>query len=86
MTLFIRVMIMMLLLAVAGAGFYGINYLKKLGPLPAGYVAHAICSGVFIAGRDFDEVLAHDVLGLQRRVTETHVDGNVVTTRFGIWP
>ena len=52
------------LLVVFGAGAYGLNYLKRLGPLPSGYVSHAVCSGVFIAGREFDEVLAQDVLGI----------------------
>ena len=74
------------LLVVVGAGVYGLQYLKRLAPLPSGYVSHAICSGVFIAGREFDEVLAHDVLDQQRRLTATRVDGNVVTSKFGFWP
>ena len=74
------------LLVVLGVGAYGLNYLKRLAPLPSGFVSHAVCSGVFVAGRDFDEVLAHDVSALQRRLTSTEVDGNVVTTTFGLWP
>ena len=68
------------------AGLYALQYLKRLGPLPSGYVSHAICSGVFIAERAFDEVLAHDVSSLQRRLTRTRLDGYVITTRFGFWP
>lgn len=74
------------LLVVVGVGVYGLQYLKRLGPLPSGYVSHAICSGVFIAGREFDEVLAEDVLELQRRMTRTELHGNVVITKFGFWP
>ena len=74
------------LLVLVGAGVYGLQYLKRLGPLPTGYVSHAICSGVFIAGREIDEVLANDALELQRRLTRTELDGNVVTTKFGFWP
>ena len=74
------------LLVAVGAGAYGLHYLKRLGPLPTGYVSHAICSGVFIAGRKLDEILAHDVLDLQRRMTRTQLDGNVVATTFGFWP
>ena len=67
-------------------GVYALIYLKRLGPLPAGYVSHTICSGVFIAGREFDEVLAHDVQELQRRLTRTHIKDNLVITNFGFWP
>ena len=67
-------------------GVYALIYLKRLGPLPAGYVSHTICSGVFIAGREFDEVLAHDVQELQRRLTSTHIKDNLVITNFGFWP
>ena len=74
------------LLLVIGAGLYGLNYMKRLGPLPSGYVSHALCSGVFIAGREFDDVLAHDVLELQRRLTRTKLEGNIVVTTFGFWP
>ncbi len=77
---------MVALLVVVGAVVYGLHYLKRLGPLPSGYVSHAICSGVFIAGREFDDVLAHDVLEMQRSLTRTQLDGNVVTTTFGFWP
>ena len=74
------------LLVVVGVGAYGMHYRKRLAPLPSGYTSHAICSGVFIAGREFDEVLAHDVLEMQRRLTRTELDGHVVTTKFGFWP
>lgn len=77
---------LLVLLVVVGSGAYGLNYLKRLAPLPSGFVSHAVCSGVFVAGRDSDEVLAHDVSALQRRLTSTEVDGNVVTTTFGFWP
>ena len=65
---------------------YALSYLSRLGPLPAGYVSHAVCSGVFIARREFDEVLAHDISALQRRLTRTKIAGNVVTTQFAFWP
>lgn len=67
-------------------GAFALNYLKRLAPLPTGFVSHAVCSGVFIAGRDFDEVLAHDTMALQRRITDTEIEGNLVTTSFGVWP
>ncbi len=84
-TLIKRAAVAALLVAI-GIGAYGMHYLNRLGPLPSGYVSHAICSGVFIAGRDFAEVLAEDVTQLQRRMTRTELDANVVTTRFGFWP
>jgi CubicO group peptidase (beta-lactamase class C family) len=74
------------LLAIVGVGFYGVNYLQRLGPLPSGFVSHAICSGVFIAERDFDDVLSQDIAALQRRMTRTEIEGNIVATRFGFWP
>lgn len=86
MTKVIRRAAIAALLVVVGSGLYGLQYLKRLAPLPSGYVSHAICSGVFIAGREFDEVLAHDVLEQQRRLTATRIDGNVVTSTFGFWP
>ena len=60
-------------LLVVFLGVYALSYLNRLGPLPAGYVSHAVCSGVFIARREFDEVLAHDISALQRRLTRTKI-------------
>ena len=74
------------LLVAVGVGLYVLQYLNRLGPLPSGYVSHAICSGVFISGRKFDDVMAEDVTALQRRMTRTEIEGNTVSTRFGLWP
>lgn len=65
---------------------YGVNFLSRLGPMPSGYVSHTICSGMFISGRDYDDLFANDIPKLERRLTRTEVDGNVVTTQFGFWP
>lgn len=82
----IKCMVVAILVVLFGGGALGLNYLERLGPIPAGYVSHAVCSGVLLAGRSFDDVYAHDVMALQRRTTETSIDGNLVTTRFGFWP
>ena len=77
---------MIALLLVAGLSAYGLSYLKRLGPIPAGYVSHTICSGIFIAGRDYNDIYATDISQLQRRLTRTQIDGNTVITQFGFWP
>ena len=82
----LKTIAMITLLVVMGLSAYGLNYLKRLGPLPAGHVSHTICSGVFIAGRDYDDIYASDIPELERRLTRTQIDGNTVTTQFGFWP
>jgi hypothetical protein len=74
------------LLVVIGLSVYGLNYLKRLGPMPAGYVSQTLCSGLFIAERDYDDIYANDITDLQRRLTQTQVEGNIISTKFGFWP
>lgn len=65
------------LLVVIGLSAYGLNYLKRLGPMPAGYVSQTFCSGLFIAERDYDDIYANDITNLQRHLTHTQVEGNI---------
>ena len=74
------------LLVVIGLSAYGLNYLKRLGPMPAGYVSQTFCSGLFIAERDYDDIYANDITDLQRHLTHTQVEGNIISTKFGFWP
>ena len=73
-------------LLVVGGGWAGLNYVQRIGSLPAGYVSHAVCSGVFLAGREMGDVLVEDVLEMQQRITRTQIDGHLVSTQFGFGP
>jgi len=80
-----KLAVIALLMGVIGLA-YGLNFLKRLGPMPSGHVSHTICSGIFISGRDYDDLYANDITNLERRLTRTQIDGNIVTTKFGFWP
>lgn len=80
-----KLAVMALLMGVIGLA-YGLNFLNRLGPMPSGYVSHTICSGMFISGRDYEDLLANDIPTLERRLTRSQVDGNTITTKFGFWP
>ncbi|QFU74439.1 class C beta-lactamase-related serine hydrolase [Halioglobus maricola] len=74
------------LLAGLGLCLYGLSYLYRVGPIPAGFAAQAVCAGVFISGRDADDVYVHDIMAMQRRLVDFEVREQVVTATFGFWP
>ncbi len=68
-----------------GAGYLG-YLLKAVAPLASGFAAHAFCSNLFIAKRQFEDIEQSDLPVEQQLLTRSSVDGNTVTTDFGIWP
>ena len=44
------------------------------------------CSNLFIAKRQFEDIEQFDLPSEQQLLTRSRIDGNTVTTDFGIWP
>jgi CubicO group peptidase (beta-lactamase class C family) len=67
------------------AGAYGINYLRDIEAIAAGYVSQTLCTNVLMLGRDQAEVEAKDLSAKQNEIaTSTVKDGRVeTTTRIG---
>lgn len=60
-----------------GAVVWGIVYLLRIAPVGAGYKAKAVCSALFVSGRDLAAILAEDVSAdsyLILRMFRTRVD------------
>ena len=68
-----------------GAGYLG-YFLKQVAPFASGFAAHTFCSNLFIAKRPFEDIEEFDLAIAQQLLTRSSVDGNTVTTDFGIWP
>ncbi len=73
------------LAVLVGVGYLG-YFLKAVAPLASGFAAHAFCSNLFIANRQFADIEQFDLPEEQQLLTRSRVDGNTVTTDFGIWP
>ena len=75
---------LLLVLALLGAGalLAGIAWLGLPGAI-AGFAARTVCSGVFVAGRSSEDVLAHDVLPASAllRLASVTVDASRKTVR-----
>jgi CubicO group peptidase (beta-lactamase class C family) len=72
--------------AVLGAGAYGINYLRDIEAIAAGYISQTLCTNVLILGRDQAEVEASDLTAQQREIATSTVKGDVVETTVRIGP
>jgi CubicO group peptidase (beta-lactamase class C family) len=73
------------LIIVAGVGYLG-YFFKAVAPMASGFAAHALCSNLFIAKRQFEDIEKFDLPAVQQLLTRSIVDGHTVTTDFGIWP
>ena len=73
------------LIILVGAGYLG-YFLSSVAPFASGFAAHALCSNLFIAQRQFEDIEQFDLPVEQRFLTRSRVDGNTVTTDFGFWP
>jgi CubicO group peptidase (beta-lactamase class C family) len=73
------------LIILVGAGYLG-YFLKQVAPFASGFAAHTFCSNLFIAKRQFEDIEQFDLPTEQQLLTRSRVDGNTVTTDFGIWP
>ena len=63
------------------AGAYGINYLRDIEAIAAGYVSQTLCTNVLMLGRDQAEVEAGDLSAKQNEIATSMVqDGRVETT------
>ncbi|MEH6567455.1 MAG: serine hydrolase [Halioglobus sp.] len=67
------------------AGAYGVNYLRDIQAIAAGYVSQTLCTNVLILGRDQAEVEAQDLSAKQNEVSTSRVMDNAIetTTRIG---
>jgi len=67
------------------AGAYGVNYLRDIELIAAGYVSQTLCTNVLILGRDQAEVEANDLSAKQNEIATSMVRKGVVetTTRIG---
>jgi len=72
--------------AVLASGAYGINYLRDVEAIAAGYVSQTLCTNVLILGRDQAEVEANDLTAQQNEIGTSTVKGNVVKTTIRIGP
>ena len=72
--------------AVVAAGAYGINYLRDVEAIAAGYISQTVCTNVLIVGRDQAEVEAKDLTAQQREIATSSVKGDVVETTVRIGP
>jgi len=73
------------LIILVGAGYLG-YFLNQVAPFASGFAAHAFCSNLFIAKRQFEDIEQFDLPSEQQLLTRSRIDGNTVTTDFGIWP
>ncbi len=73
------------LIILVGASYLG-YFLKQVAPFASGFSAHTFCSNLFIAKRPFKDIEEFDLATVQQLLTRSSVDGNTVTTEFGIWP
>jgi CubicO group peptidase (beta-lactamase class C family) len=72
--------------AALAAGAYGINYLRDVEVIAAGYISQTLCTNVLILGRDQAEVEANDLTAQQREIATSTVKGDVVETTVRIGP
>jgi CubicO group peptidase (beta-lactamase class C family) len=72
--------------AVVAAGAYGINYLRDVEAIAAGYISQTVCTNVLILGREQTEVEASDLTAQQREIATSTVEGDVVETTVRIGP
>ena len=64
-------------------------YLGPIAPIATGYAAKVACSGVFVAGRDLDDVtgdLPDNPLVPFLRLSVDEEEGTLRTTLLGLWP
>jgi hypothetical protein len=83
-----RFITILALVIVAGLGA-GLIYLNDLARIPAGYKAKALCSEVFVAGRDWRRVLAGEFTGIDPSIDRTNAKidraaAQVETSLFGL--
>jgi hypothetical protein len=78
--------ILVLVAVVLAAGAYGINYLRDVEAIAAGYISQTVCTNVLILGRDQAEVEAHDLTAQQRDIATSTVNDDVVETTVRIGP
>jgi CubicO group peptidase (beta-lactamase class C family) len=72
--------------AVLAAGAYGIDYLRDVEAIAAGYISQTVCTNVVILGRNQAEVEAKDLTAQQRDIATSTVKGDVVETTVRIGP
>ena len=69
-----------------GASAYGINYLRGVGAIAAGYISQTVCTNVLILGRAQAEVEAKDLTAQQREIATSTINGDLVETTVRIGP
>lgn len=72
--------------AVLAGGAYGIDYLRDVEAIAAGYISQTVCTNVVMLGRDQAEVEAKDMTAQQREIARSTVKGDVVETTVRIGP
>ncbi len=82
----LKSIVLLVVAAVLAAGTYGINYLRDVEAVAAGYISQTLCTNVLILGRDQAEVEANDLTGQQREIARSAVKGDVVETTVRIGP
>ena len=78
--------LLVVVVAVLAAGAYGIDYLRDVEAIAAGYISQTVCTNVVILGRNQAEVEAKDLTAQQRDIATSTVKGDVVETTVRIGP
>lgn len=82
----IRNILIALVITVIAAGTYGVNFLRDVEAIAAGYISQTVCTNVVMLGRDQTEVEAKDLTAQQRKIARSTVKGDVVETTVRIGP
>ena len=79
-------LLLVLFATVLGASAYGINYLRDVEAIAAGYISQTVCTNVLILGRAQAEVEAKDLTAQQREIATSTINGDLVETTVRIGP
>jgi CubicO group peptidase (beta-lactamase class C family) len=82
----VKKVILLVVAILLAAGAYGVNYLRDIEAIAAGYVSQTLCTNVLMLGRGQAEVEANDLSAQQNEITTSVVKGNLVETTASIGP